>query len=124
MVQEFGAAFGKSIERIPKKNMDTLERYHWPGNIRELRNVVERGMILSNGSALVVDLPDQAVVTSSVELSFEEMERMHIISVLDSSGWRVRGKKGAAERLNLKPSTLESKMKKLGIKRTILTHEI
>jgi transcriptional regulator with GAF, ATPase, and Fis domain len=59
-----------------------------------------------------------------VELSFEEMERMHIISVLDSSGWRVRGKKGAAERLNLKPSTLESKMKKLGIKRTILTHEI
>jgi transcriptional regulator with GAF, ATPase, and Fis domain len=124
MVQEFGAAFGKSIERIPKKNMDTLERYHWPGNIRELRNVVERGMILSNGSALVVDLPDQAVVTSSVELSFEEMERMHIISVLDSSGWRVRGKKGAAERLNLKPSTLESKMKKLGIKRTALTHEI
>jgi transcriptional regulator of acetoin/glycerol metabolism len=104
--------------------MDSLEGYHWPGNIRELRNVVERGMILSNGTTLVVDLPDHAVTTPSVSMSFEEMERMHIVSVLDSTGWRVRGKSGAAERLCLKPSTLESKMKKLHIKRKTPIHEI
>ncbi|HIJ86639.1 MAG TPA: sigma 54-interacting transcriptional regulator [Desulfuromonadales bacterium] len=124
MIQEFGATFGKNIERIPKKNMDSLEGYHWPGNIRELRNVVERGMILSNGITLVVDLPDHAAVIPSVAMSFEDMERMHIVSVLDSTGWRVRGKLGAAERLCLKPSTLESKMKKLGIKRKPPIHEI
>ena len=124
MIQEFGPAFGKTIERIPKKNMDSLESYHWPGNIRELRNAVERGMILSSGTTLVVDLPDQALTTPSVAMSFEEMERMHIVSVLDSTGWRVRGKLGAAELLCLKPSTLESKMKKLNIKRKILQHDI
>ncbi len=124
MVQEFGAVFGKTIERIPKKNMDALERYHWPGNIRELRNVVERGMILSSGTTLVVNLPDHTVTTPSAGMSFEEMERMHIISVLDSSAWRIRGTQGAAEKLRLKPSTLESKMKKLGIKRKTFSHEI
>jgi transcriptional regulator with GAF, ATPase, and Fis domain len=124
MVQEFGKLLGKAIEKIPKKDMDALENYHWPGNIRELRNVVERGMILSNGTTLVIDLPDHAVATPSVTMSFEEMERMHIVSVLDSTGWRVRGKLGAAERLCLKPSTLESKMKKLHIKRKIPSHEI
>lgn len=124
MVQEFGKLLGKTIERIPKKNMDALERYHWPGNIRELRNMVERAMILSNGPTLVVDLPDSAVTTPSLAMSFEEMERMHIISVMDSTGWRVRGNQGAAEKLRLKPSTLESKMKKLGIKRKTPSHEI
>jgi transcriptional regulator with GAF, ATPase, and Fis domain len=124
MVQEFGKLLGKAIEKIPKKDMDALESYHWPGNIRELRNVVERGMILSNGTTLVIDLPDHTVATPSVTMSFEEMERMHIVSVLDSAGWRVRGKLGAAERLCLKPSTLESKMKKLHIKRKIPSHEI
>jgi transcriptional regulator with GAF, ATPase, and Fis domain len=117
MIQEFGAVFGKTIERIPIKNMAALERYHWPGNIRELRNVIERAMILSNGPTLVVDLPDHAITTQSLEMSFEDMERTHIISVLDSTGWRVRGRHGASEKLRLKPSTLESKMKKLGIKR-------
>ena len=124
MVQEFGPSFGKAIERIPKRNMDALERYHWPGNIRELRNVVERAMILNNGPTLVVDLPDNSAATTSVEMSFEEMERMHIISVLDSTGWRVRGKQGAAEKLHLNPSTLESKMRRLGIKRKATAHEI
>ncbi len=124
MVQEFGTVLGKIIERIPKKNMDTLESYHWPGNIRELRNVVERGMILSNGATLVVDLPDHAAASPSKTMSFEEMERTHIVCVLDGAGWRVRGKMGAAEILRLKPSTLESKMKKLHIKRKATTHEI
>jgi transcriptional regulator with GAF, ATPase, and Fis domain len=124
MVQEFAAAFGKTIERIPKKNMDALERYNWPGNIRELRNMVERAMIVSAGPTLVVDLPDGAAATSSLDMSFEEMERLHLISVLDGTGWRVRGRDGAAEKLRLKPSTLESKMKKLGIKRQTASHEM
>jgi transcriptional regulator with GAF, ATPase, and Fis domain len=124
MVQEFGTIFGKKIEQIPKKNMDALERYHWRGNIRELRNMVERAMILNNGPTLVIDLPDSAVITASSEMSFEEMERTHIISVLDSTGWRVRGTQGAAEKLCLKPSTLESKMKKLDIRRQAMKHEI
>ncbi len=124
MVEEFGTAFGKTIERIPKKNMEALERYLWPGNIRELRNVVERAMILSTGTTLTVDLPEQAIMAPSLTLSFEEMERMHIISILDSTGWRVRGELGAAERLRLKPSTLESKMKRLGIRRKTSAHDI
>jgi formate hydrogenlyase transcriptional activator len=119
IVQEFGVIFGKTIDRIPKKNMDVLRNYHWPGNIRELRNVIERSMILSNGSTLLIDLPDHSDARPKLDMSFEEMERNHIISILDSTGWRVRGDQGAAEKLRLKPSTLESKMKKLNIKRKL-----
>ena len=119
MIQEFGAIFGKTIERIPVKNMTALEHYHWPGNIRELRNVLERAMILSKGPILVVDLPDQAITTQTLDMSFEEMERTYITSVLDSTGWRVRGKEGASEKLRLHPSTLDSKIKKLGITRKV-----
>jgi formate hydrogenlyase transcriptional activator len=117
IVREFGPVFGKTIERIPKKNMEALERYMWPGNVRELRNVIERAMILSNSSTLVVDLPDNSPTSSAQTMSLEEMERMHILSILERTGWRVRGKNGAAEILDLKPTTLDSKMKKLGIKR-------
>ena len=117
MVKEFSKVFGKSIERIPKKNMEALERYPWPGNIRELRNMVERAMILSQGAILVVDVPDAAASAVSPSMSFEEMERTHIVSVLERTGWRVRGNNGAAEILALKPTTLDSMMKKLGIAR-------
>ena len=119
MVEEFGKVFGKTIERIPRKNMEALDRYGWPGNIRELRNLVERAMILSNGSVLVIDVPDSAAASISPTMSFEDMERMHIISVMERTGWRVRGKAGAAEILKLKPTTLDSKMKKLGISRKV-----
>jgi transcriptional regulator with GAF, ATPase, and Fis domain len=113
MVKEFGATFGKSIERIPKKNMDALKHHAWPGNIRELRNMIERAMIVNNGSTLVVDLPDSpSTITTR---SLEEIDRTHIISVLESTGWRVRGKNYAADILGIKPTTLEAKMKKLGI---------
>lgn len=115
MVKEFGKVFGRTIDRIPKKNMDALQQYQWPGNIRELRNMVERAMILSNGTTLVVDLPDSSVSLHSQESSLEEVERMHILAVLEKTGGRVRGKDGAAMILGLKPTTLDSKMKKLGI---------
>jgi transcriptional regulator with GAF, ATPase, and Fis domain len=124
IVREFGSVFGKTIERIPKKNMEALERYLWPGNIRELRNMIERAMILSNSSTLVVDLPDNSPTSTSQNMSLEEMERMHIVSIMERTGWRVRGKNGAAEILDLKPTTLDSKMKKLGIKRTVGRYEI
>ena len=118
MVGEFGKRFGKTIERIPRKNMEALERYSWPGNVRELRNVVERAMILSKDSVLVIDVPDSTSTTISQTMSLEDMERMHIKSIMERTGWRVRGKNGAAEILRLKPTTLDSKMKKLGISRT------
>lgn len=117
MVKEFESVFGKTIERIQKKSMDALEHYNWPGNIRELRNLIERAMITNNSPTLVVNLPDMAMVASSQNMSMKEIERMHILAVLERTGWRVRGKKGAAEVLELNPSTLEFRMKKLGIKR-------
>lgn len=124
MVEEFGKVFGKTIERIPKKDMEALERYCWPGNIRELRNVVERAMILSKGPVLVIDVPDSAAPANSPAMTLEDIERMHIISVMERTGWRVRGKNGAAEILALNPTTLDSKMKKLGIARKRTPSEI
>lgn len=117
MVEEFGKVFGKTIERIPKKNMEAMERYLWPGNIRELRNLVERAMILCNGATLVVDVPDGSAATAAPPMTIAGMERMHITSVLEKTGWRIRGRNGAAEILGLKPTTLNSRMKKLGIRR-------
>ncbi|MBI2355064.1 MAG: sigma 54-interacting transcriptional regulator [Deltaproteobacteria bacterium] len=119
MVKEFGKAFEKSIERIPKTCMEALERYQWPGNIRELRNAVERAMILSHGPVLFIDVPDNSGTAPSTTLSLEEMERLHITAVLESAGWRVRGKNGAAEILKVKATTLDAKMKKLGITRKL-----
>lgn len=183
MIREFEKTFGKSIERIPKKNMDDLERFPWPGNIRELRNIMERAMIVCNSSTLVAELPGSQVMKSSqansldverqpkknmddsersswpenirelrntieramiicnsstllTELpvdpttknsqsnTLEDVEREHIISVLESTDWRVRGKGGAAEIMNLKPTTLDSKMKRLGIKRIYIPQRI
>lgn len=124
MVREFSKIFGKSIERITKKNMDDLVSYRWPGNIRELRNVVERAMILCSDTSLVVELPERSVTTASRITTLEEMERAYILAALDRAGWRVRGRSGAAEILGLKPTTLESKMKKLGVKRKTNLHEI
>jgi transcriptional regulator with GAF, ATPase, and Fis domain len=119
MVKEFGKNFSKTIERIPKKNMDALQSYAWPGNIRELRNVIERAMILTKGSTLLVDLPEIAasVAASAPRQTLAEVERAYILSVMEKSHWRVRGKDGAAEILGLKPTTLEARMKKLEIAR-------
>lgn len=124
MVEEFSRNFDKNIERIPKKSMDAMELYQWPGNIRELRNVVERAMILSNGPTLVIDVPDISAAISAPALSIAEIDRRHIVSVLEKTRWRVRGKNGAAEILGLKPTTLDSRMKKLGIKRNTAISEI
>ena len=117
MVKEFGAAFGKSVTSIPRKNMEALERYPWPGNIRELRNMVERAMILCNGPTLTIDVPDSTSASVAALLPLNEVERLHILAVLEKTGWRVRGRNGTAEILGMKPTTLESRMLKLGIRR-------
>jgi len=124
MVEEFGKVFGKSIERIPKKNMEAMMHYPWPGNVRELRNLVERAMILSSGSIVVVDVPESNASSITPAMSLENMERMHILSVLGKTGWRIRGSNGAAEILAIKPTTLDSRMKKLGIVRIKPSYEM
>lgn len=120
IVAEFGKVFGKQIESIPKKNMDALERYDWPGNVRELRNLIERSMILNNSSRLVVELPSHPETKTTPMSSLEEIERSHIIAVLEHTSCRIRGENGAANILKIKPTTLEAKMKKLGIKRKVI----
>jgi transcriptional regulator of acetoin/glycerol metabolism len=99
--------------------MESLQSYSWPGNVRELRNVLEHAMIVNKDKTLVVQSPK---LTSSEKpdpdaRNLEDIERGHIVSVLERNGWRVGGKGGAAEVLGLKRSTLYSKMKKLGINR-------
>ncbi len=116
-MREFGQAQGKTIEQIPKRSMEALQRYSWPGNVRELRNIIERATILSTGPALHVDLPRPLDPKGSSGETLEAVERRHIIAVLDEVRWRIRGEGGAAQRLGLKPSTLESRMHKAGIKR-------
>ena len=96
--------------------MDALQHYLWPGNVRELRNMVERAMILSNGSTLVVDVPDSAAPAHPGSINDRGGADPYCVR-LERTGWRIRGKKGAAELLELKPTTLDSKMKKLGITR-------
>jgi transcriptional regulator with GAF, ATPase, and Fis domain len=117
-VIEFAKSFGKRIESISRENMELLQRYHWPGNIRELRNVVERAMIVATGPRLVIPLPATAPVTSGpVRVRLEDVEREHIRAVLERVRWRIRGLGGAAEQLGLRPTTLETRMAKLGLVR-------
>jgi PAS domain S-box-containing protein len=116
-VQEFNKKMGKSIDSIPKQTMERLQQYPWPGNVRELRNQVERGMIVSDGHSLRIDLPGGDLGPTSLPVTLEEVERKHICAVLERVQWRVSGKGGAAEILGLLPTTLHSRMKKLGISR-------
>ena len=116
-VNEFQQKMGKRIDSVPRKSMEALESYAWPGNGRELRNVIERAMILSLTESLEVTLPGIVVADTPVEQSLEDVERRHILTVLQKTHWRVTGKASAAEILGLKGSTLQSRMKKLGIKR-------
>jgi formate hydrogenlyase transcriptional activator len=118
-VGEFAAAFGKNIASIAKESMDALQRYRWPGNVRELRNAIERAMIVAKGPKLWIEPPGKAAAASTSRLTMNEANREHIYRVLEMTGWRVRGSNGAAEMLGVKPTTLESRMAKLGIRRRL-----
>jgi formate hydrogenlyase transcriptional activator len=121
-VQQFARKMGKSIDTIPSDTMNVLTRYHWPGNIRELQNLLERAVILSTGPVLKVpvkDLQVQAVPAAAagkVE-TLEAAERRHILDALEASNWVIAGPRGAATALGLKRSTLQARMDKLGIRR-------
>jgi len=117
-IRQFEKRMGKHIQSIPKRNLEALQRYSWPGNARELRNVIEHAMIVSPGTTLEVRPPTFVMAERSNEArNLEEVERRHILRVLEETGWRVAGKGGAGELLGLKPTTLEARMKKLGIPR-------
>jgi transcriptional regulator with GAF, ATPase, and Fis domain len=115
-VGEFSRSMGKRIDAIPRENIEQLQRYPWPGNIRELRNIVERSMIVARGPRLTITLPATPKVAGKM-VRLLDVETEHIRAVLESTGWRIRGAGGAAERLGLRPTTLETRMAKLGLKR-------
>jgi PAS domain S-box-containing protein len=111
---------GRRIETIPAETLQTLVKWRWPGNVRELSNFIERSVILSQGSVLRAPLAELEVVeepAESTDLNLEAAEREHILRVLRECKGMIGGTKGAAERLGLKRTTLNSKLKKLGIKR-------
>ncbi|HXV63071.1 MAG TPA: sigma 54-interacting transcriptional regulator [Vicinamibacteria bacterium] len=120
--RDFGKKLGKSIESISPGAMARLMAYAWPGNIRELKNVIERAAILTRGSQLALDdwwsKPDSSSGPAA-PLTLDALQRKHILSVLDVTGWRVSGERGAARLLGIKPTTLMARMKKLGIERPV-----
>ena len=130
--QQFSKRMNKMIDTISSATMDALSRYHWPGNIRELQNVIERAVITSTGPVLKVDVADLRIYKSSspAEKSsahastndglhnvLEQTERQQILKALKQSNWVVAGPKGAAAKLGMKRSTLQLRMSKLGISR-------
>lgn len=117
-VKEFSERMGKKIDRIRKKDLETLQSAQWHGNIRELRNVVERSMILAQGGELCLSLPDAPGAPQCHSRRLDDVERAHILDVLQTSRGRIYGANGAAEILGLKPTTLYSLMKRLQIPRT------
>jgi PAS domain S-box-containing protein len=135
-LEEASRRLGRSFEAIPRRVLETLERYDWPGNVRELQNVIERAVVTSTGRELQlpegwesislgsysgVKLGVNAGISdyepSAREATLEEFERKHIVQVLEQTRWRIEGPKGAAVILGLNPSTLRSRMHKLGIVR-------
>jgi formate hydrogenlyase transcriptional activator len=119
-IRELGTRMGRNVESVRSSTMEGLQRHSWPGNIRELRNIIERSLIIFPGEVFQAELPigDESVRSQDVRNTLHEVERAHILTILSATGWRVRGKNGAAEILGLKPSTLESRMKKLNLSRT------
>jgi len=131
LTQQFSRRMKKAIETIPSAAMDALCRYHWPGNIRELQNVIERAVIISAGPALSVDVadlkfprtshPEERAVIAKSETNgalhnvLEETERQQILQALEHCNWVVAGPNGAAARLGMNRSTLQLRIRKLGL---------
>jgi DNA-binding NtrC family response regulator len=127
-VRQYAGAYDKRIESIPQPVMDELSRYDWPGNIRELQNVIERAVIttpegqlrlatrLTNGDSQPAR-GARAGSASTYRGPLEAVERDYIVRILESQGWRIEGDQGAADLLGLHPNTLRSRMRKHGIER-------
>ncbi|MCX6549887.1 MAG: sigma 54-interacting transcriptional regulator [Acidobacteria bacterium] len=119
MVDELGRTMGKRFDPLTHGALMALRKYHWPGNIRELRNVLERAMITSTSAALQIALPAAASKPRPISpaSTLKDVERAHVLEVLAQTGWRIRGPQGAAAVLGIPPTTLENRMKRLGISR-------
>lgn len=127
--KKYGARIGRKIRSVSKITLDRLMAYHWPGNVRELENIVERGLIISAGDSLDLGDWSPSQITpagsqvhhdggaSAASVKLERIEKEHIRNVLESAGWKIRGADGAAQALGLNPTTLEARMKKLGLRR-------
>ena len=119
--EKFGTKMGRKITDIPQKVIDQLMAYNFPGNVRELENLIERGVITSREGKLNLGnwfKPKRQRVKKQNFLSFEEMQRQYITEVLLHTHWRVSGENGAAKILGMRPTTLYSKIERLGIKRS------
>jgi transcriptional regulator with GAF, ATPase, and Fis domain len=120
-VDIYGRRMSRQIEHIPPTTMSALTSYEWPGNIRELQNLIERAVILSNDGVLPNPLPAVGTLvinTSPAPTTLKDSERILILRTLESVGWVIGGPKGAATKLGLKRTTLIYKMQKLGISRS------
>ena len=119
-VMKYTAKTGKRIDSVPKSVLDSLGAYPWPGNVRELANVLERSVIISRGNSLELGewaaVPAESIAVSP-DPGARDLSRERIIEALERTGWRVSGPRGAAHLLGLKPTTLEARMKRLGIAR-------
>ena len=110
----------RHVETVPAETLATLERYHWPGNVRELENLIERAVILSPAQVLLVPLAELKSPHDGAGPDFATLaqaEREHILRALEESNWILGGPQGSAARLGLKRTTLQSRMRKLGIAR-------
>jgi len=120
-LSRFGKKLGKEVRGVAQKSMESLVRYNWPGNIRELQNVIERAVVLADGPVVQVEesiLRSDGVAAEVLAIdTLENNERQHILRALAETQWVIHGKKGAAEILGINPSTLRSRMDKLGVKR-------
>ena len=114
-VREFSEAFGKRIDTIAPATMAQLAQHAWPGNIRELRNLVELAMVVATGPHLTIPMPTAIPAGMPRSAKLADVQKAHIREVLESVGWRIRGVGGAADRLGLRPTTLETRMVKLGL---------
>ena len=127
--RQIGERLGKSISEVPAQVMREFMQYNWPGNIRELQNVIERAVIVSTDGVLRLTEPLVATTAPAGEAeafkepmtisTLNDAEREHILRALEATGWRIEGPKGAAAMLKLHPSTLRFRMKKLGLTKVL-----
>ena len=120
-INKYANKMGKQVNHIPQTVMDNLLNYNWPGNIRELENVIERAVILTSGQTLQIPVlknnQENRTTDDQSLLTLAEMEKSYIIKVLENTGWLISGEQGAATILQMHPNTLRSRMSKLGIRR-------
>jgi formate hydrogenlyase transcriptional activator len=117
-----GRRLGKEVREVAATSLDALAGHRWPGNVRELEHLVERAVVLSSGPVLTLDPPGAAArgpagADDGELVTLDEAERRYLVRVLERTGWTIKGDAGAAKILDVPPSTLTSRMKKLGVRR-------